>query len=410
MDTNFAWNIIGLGIAIIIFLVGLMYIVSIFLRTTENRLKHFGIGCIGLLGGGVLFVYPQLIKGTFNSIAGILGVLIGLLVLLNSVKLHNDRAPWIWNLITAVIYISLGTAMLTIANEGRIFSAIFGIYLILFSFNIFNDAIVGLMGSNEEAQKVKKHIRISIPVVIAAFLPIRLLKKVNKLVEEDPEGAVLFENQINNGEIDLEIFIHTREGLIAGMGHVDIAMDGLVYSYGNYDQATWKFGGFFAEGVMVEMNAEEHIREALEVEKKILMVYGLSLSSEHKKAVREKLNEMISQLIPWEPLAMQCKKGLIEGEPEDYKDVSSELYNNTGAKFYKFRFGNPFKTYYVMGTNCVKLADTIVGKSGVNIMKINGIITPGAYLSYLDRLYERGDSIVVSRVLYQDIQNKGIKI
>jgi hypothetical protein len=50
--------------------------------------------------------------------------------------------------------------------------------------------------------------------------------------------------------------------------------------------------------------------------------------------------------------------------------------------------------------------DTLVGKTGIDLIKINGIITPGAYLDYLDRLYDRGDSIVVSRTLYQDIENK----
>lgn len=53
----------------------------------------------------------------------------------------------------------------------------------------------------------------------------------------------------------------------------------------------------------------------------------------------------------------------------------------------------------------VKLVDTIVGKTGIDLIKVNGIITPGAYLDYLDRLYDRGDSIVVSRTLYQDIEN-----
>ena len=52
------------------------------------------------------------------------------------------------------------------------------------------------------------------------------------------------------------------------------------------------------------------------------------------------------------------------------------------------------------------MVDTLVGKTGIDLIKINGIITPGAYLDYLDRLYDRGDSIVVSRTLYQDIENK----
>ena len=106
-------------------------------------------------------------------------------------------------------------------------------------------------------------------------------------------------------------------------------------------------------------------------------------------------------MIKWTPLAEQCKNGLNKGTPTDYSDVSSQLYNDYSAKFFKFKRGNPFRTYYAMGTNCVKLADQLVGKSGIDILKVNGIITPGTYLDYLDRLYERGDSIVISRTLYK---------
>ena len=117
------------------------------------------------------------------------------------------------------------------------------------------------------------------------------------------------------------------------------------------------------------------------------------------------MDKLLSQVFPWEPKAEQADKGEIQGSPEDFEDVSSQLYNDAKASFYKFQQGNEFKTYYALGTNCVKLVDTIVGKTGIDLIKVNGIITPGAYLDYLDRLYDRGDSIVVSRTLYQDIEN-----
>ena len=401
LNVNLAWWIIETSVIILTLLVGIMYLMPVFLKTTENKLKHLGVGILCILGSFVLFTVPQIIEGTFNLAVGALGILIGLFVLINSIKLKRDGASWIGNLLVALVYIFFGIEMVFSANEGRLFSLIFGTYLILFSLNIFSDALVNLMGSNTRAQKAKKRIRISMPVIFAAFLPIKLLKKVNKLVEEDPDALLLLSDQTNKQTSDLTIFIHTREGLITGMGHVDICIDNLVYSYGNYDSATWKFGGFLADGVMVEMDSKSHIKQALEVENKILMAYELALTPEHKKAVAAKLNEIIKDLIPWEPLAEQNKKGEIKGKLDNYNDIASQLYKSYKAKFYKFKFGNPFKTYYAMGTNCVKLADTIVGKSGINLLKVNGIITPGSYLDYLDRLYERGDSIVVSRTLYK---------
>ena len=406
LDVKLAWEITVAMVSGTIFFVGIMYLMSLFLKQDENKFKELGIGLLCLFGGVSMYLFPHFIRVTFAFVVGMLGIIMGVFVLLSGLKLRKDGAAWIGTLLIAVVYIGLGIDMAFFATTGRLFGLIFGIYLILFSLNIFSDALASLMKHNDGAQKMKKHIRISLPVVIAAFLPIRLLNKVNKLVEEEPDALLILSEKNKQQEIDMEIFIHTRAGLIPGIGHVDVSMGDLVYSYGNYDTATWKMGGFFADGVMVEMDKAAHVKQALDVEKKILMGYGLSLPPEQKKGAQDKLDEIITNLIPWEPLAEQAEKGEIDGTPEDYNDVSSQLYNDAEARFYKFKFGDPFKTYYAMGTNCVKLVDTIVGKTGIDLMKVNGIITPGAYLDYLDRLYERGDSIVVSRTLYQDIEKR----
>lgn len=405
-NVDLAREIIQFLLTGLFFLVGIMYIISIFLKTTESKIKHLSIGIICVFGGIALLVAPQMFKGVFNLVAGILGILIGLLVLLNAIKLKRDGAPWIYTLLTAMVYIVIGIILVFVANQGRLFSLLFGFYLILFSFNIFGDALVSLMGSNDGAQKVKKHVRVAIPTVIVAFLPARFLKKVNKLVEEEPEALLFLTDESRKKDPDLVIYIHALEGLIPGMGHADLSMGDVVYSYGNYDDASWKLGGFFADGVMVENTKEYHIKQALEVEHKVLMAYGLSLTPEQKKGAEDMLDNIKKDFIPWICLAEQSEHGEIEGKPDDFNDVSSQLYKDYGVKFYKFKYGNPFKTYYAVGTNCVKLVDEIVGKTGIDLLRVNGIITPGAYLDYLDRLYERGDSIVVSRHLYRKEETK----
>lgn len=404
-QTNFVWEIVETVIAGLVFLVGIMYVISIFMKTSENKLKNLGVGFLCVLGGIALYVFPLFIKGTFNLVAGILGIVIGVLILLNALKLRSDGASWVGTLFTALIYIGLGIGMGFTNSEGRVFDIILGVYLVFFSFNIFGDAFVTLMSSNDEAQKVKKHVRVPIPVIFAAFLPMKLLKKVNELVKEEPEELLLLSNKDQNRIPDLEVYIHTREGFIPGMGHVDLCLGDLVYTYGNYDDSTWKLGGFFADGVMVKMEREAHIKQALDIEKKVLMVYGLALTPEQKIGVIKQLGEIEKDLIPWETKAEQCEKGEIEGKPEDYNDVSSQLYKDYDAEFYKFKQGNPFKTYYAVGTNCVKLADMVVGRSGIDLLRVNGIITPGTYLDYLDSLYERGDSIVVTKKLYYHEKN-----
>ena len=405
-NINLARDIIQFLLTGLFFLVGIMYIISVFLKTTESKIKHLGIGIICVLGGIALLVAPQMFHGVFNFITGVLGVIIGLLVLLNAIKLKKDGAPWVYTLLTALVYIGMGLILVFVANQGRLFSLLLGIYLIMFSLNIFGDALVALMGSNDGAQKIKKHVRIAIPTVLVAFLPARFLKKVNKLVEEEPETLLFLTDETRKKDPDLVIYIHALEGLIPGMGHADLAMGDVVYSYGNYDDSSWKLGGFFADGVMVENTKAYHVKQALEVENKILMAYGLSLTPEQKKGAEEMLENMKKDFVPWKCLAEQCELGEIDGKLEDYNDVSSQLYKDYGVKFYKFNYGNPFKTYYAVGTNCVKLVDEIVGKTGIDLLRVNGIITPGAYLDYLDRLYERGDSIVVSRHLYRKDEEK----
>ncbi|MGL4606786.1 MAG: HdeD family acid-resistance protein [Eubacteriaceae bacterium] len=400
VNRSLAWGLIETVVAGLVFLVGVMYLISIFIKSKESKLRNLGIGVFCMIGGIALFAFPKIIQGTFSLVIGILGILIGVLIFFNAIKLRGDGASWMGTLFTAIIYIILGISMAFTNEKGGVFALVFGFYLIFFSLNIFGDAFKTLMHANEHAQKAKRHIRIALPAVIAAFLPIKMLNQFNEIVKEDPNEALLFSKDNSNKKPDLEVYIHTSEGLIPGIGHVDISFEDVVYSYGNYDDSTWKLGGFFADGVLVEMDPEKHIKEALVVEKKILMVYGLVISEEQKKGVEDKLNELKESMVPWESKAEQCEKGEIPGKPEDFKDVSSSVYNDTKARFFKFKKGSPFKTYYVVGTNCVKLADTIVGKSGIDLLRVNGIITPGTYLYYLDSLYERGDSIVVSRKLY----------
>ena len=59
-----------------------------------------------------------------------------------------------------------------------------------------------------------------------------------------------------------------------------------------------------------------------------------------------------------------------------------------------------FKYYFVMTTNCVLLADRIIGKSGIDIVNMNGIITPGTYLSYFEEEYKKENSRVIEKHIY----------
>ena len=58
---------------------------------------------------------------------------------------------------------------------------------------------------------------------------------------------------------------------------------------------------------------------------------------------------------------------------------------------------NPTLSYL---QNCVLLADTIVGQAGTDILSPKGFIAPGTYQAYLNREFEKPNSIVVSKHVY----------
>ena len=53
-----------------------------------------------------------------------------------------------------------------------------------------------------------------------------------------------------------------------------------------------------------------------------------------------------------------------------------------------------YKTYFVLGSNCVKLAEAIMGKAGMDIIDLNGIISPGTYQNYLEKEYQRANGVI----------------
>lgn len=79
----------------------------------------------------------------------------------------------------------------------------------------------------------------------------------------------------------------------------------------------------------------------------------------------------------------------------------SKKYSVETYKFSKSRF----KTYFVLGTNCVKLADKLIGTSGLDLIAMVGILSPGTYYDYFAQEYQKPHSMVVGA----KIHNAGIR-
>jgi hypothetical protein len=131
---------------------------------------------------------------------------------------------------------------------------------------------------------------------------------------------------------------------------------------------------------------------------KTLFGFGLKLNEIQKERVRDRIEDIHKNLYEWKPKSkIDEEQGVVPKTP--HKDYASMVYDNLKGKFYKFIKG-PFKTYFALNTNCVLLADTIVGQAGIDIVKIQGLISPGAYFEFFNREFLRKNSLVISRTIY----------
>ena len=105
--------------------------------------------------------------------------------------------------------------------------------------------------------------------------------------------------------------------------------------------------------------------------------------------------------------AEKIEKGLLPRDKKA-KDAASYLWRATGAQIRKVKEG-PFSTYFALNTNCVQLADTILGPAGLDILAVNGIPTPGSYYAMLNRQFESGSPVVVTRTVYAGRLTKGAR-
>ena len=62
-----------------------------------------------------------------------------------------------------------------------------------------------------------------------------------------------------------------------------------------------------------------------------------------------------------------------------------------------------YKIFFVLGNNCVSLANRIIGKNLRDKFKFYGVMTPGTYYDYLEREYMKKRGIVVSKKIYSKL-------
>ena len=309
----------------------------------------------------------------------------------------NKIRPRFRLLLDGLVLVFLGGTSLLSSTGNSVFQLfVLGAYFFLYGVSNIRDGFL----FEEEIGKnhLKRRIRISLPIVLAALIPARTLAKINKFMQENAdEREDIHLGMVKSGKTaELEIFVHTAEtSLFSAIGHVDICYQGRVISYGNYDPSSETLFGMVGDGVLYFCDRDKYIDLCKRESQKTLFGYGIDLTPEMEKAVQKKLAELKQLTIPWEPSADKIMTG--DGK-EDYT-YAYKIRHETDGELYKF-IKSKFKSYFVLFTNCVLLADTIVGQAGTDILSPKGFIAPGTYQAYLDREFEKPNSIVVSKHVY----------
>lgn len=392
-----------LNLLVILFAVTAIFQLIGFTPIRKKRLtsitRLFGF-LINLMMASIIFFNPKLVVSIFPILFGMyafLGGIIRLLIYVQYKKNNVDRRYFI--AIESIILMFLGIIIIIHPLASILpISNLIGIFFILYGITFIIDALLDGI-SAETKNSFKRRIRINLPVFMVALVPHKILMKINKALETEKLSEEEFVISKENKEFDLEVLIHVAEKGVAAFGHVDIWFEGRVMTYGTYDEETYKLAGIISDGVLIELyDKDKYVKFSQEYLGKTLFGYGLKLNESQKKRVRDKIEDIHNNLYEWKPKSKKDEEnGVIPKVP--HQDYASIVYENLPGKFYKFMKG-PFKTYFALNTNCVLLADTIVGQAGIDLLKIQGLISPGAYFDFFNREFSRKNSFVISRTIY----------
>ena len=392
---------------IILLIISIKNLISFLLKKNEDKLK--------LLTKTVVVIL-SLIACIFKDYSvAIIPIVFAIYLLINSIanlfnftllKLNKLRGGYS-NLLIGLTYLFFGIVILfSPLIHLNIVLNILGIYSILLGINSIFDYI-----DLKNYIKIPR-IKVNLPFIIEALIPISVLQKMNKQYNEENNVYDKI-NKKDNIKPDIEILIHVTEDGYGKLGHLDICYNDEIISFGNYDPSKNKLNGVFGSGVVFIAKPKlKYIRFCIEDTKKTLFVFGLKLTEKEREDVEKRIKKIKEQLKEWNPPYLEAKLKKIKVKKEEYKDYSSRIYKYMKPQFYKFKSGK-YIVFFILKNNCVSLANKIIGPVLNKHKKMYGILTPGTYYDYLEREYMKKNSIVVTKKIYNkynidkyDIENK----
>lgn len=377
----------------------------------ENLEKHTKLiklihGIQDFIVGGILISCPHFI---LHSLAVFFGIYLLLHAIIDIIEYGIDRKYKIKGRLRIIIHILfllffLIPLLFNSKENIQVTSMIFGIYLIGYGITHITDFFTVLI-PKRQTNKIKQQIQIPLPVFLNAFIPRKLITLVNEMLEVTQDTKE-FDAKKHSATPDIYVLIHLADSGTAAMGHMEIAFENSIYSYGNYDLHSRSFFEAIGDGVVLVANKKKYIEYIVKKKERYIIEFGLSLSEKEKGIVKQQLKKLILENTePYFPDLQLAEQGLLP--KDDYHDMSSEIYKLADGKFYKIIKGK-YKKFFVLKTNCAMVAQYVLSSIGKQILCINGIITPGAYYDYLNDRFKLKNTNVVSRKVYtkEDFKEK----
>lgn len=182
---------------------------------------------------------------------------------------------------------------------------------------------------------------------------------------------------------DVEVLFHVRHSKRGVFGHADLIYKGYIYSYGNYDQNTFKIFDAIGEGVLFKTERNKYI-EFCKKNNKTLFCFGLNLTKKELEDLDIRFKNIINNTYEWD------KTNLVD------KSYGEYLSKNLNIQFYKFNNGY-YKNYFFLNYNCVKFIEEVISPKKIDY---TNIMTPGILYSYLEDELNKKNSKIKYKNIY----------
>ncbi|QIK56727.1 hypothetical protein G7059_02115 [Erysipelothrix sp. HDW6A] len=328
---------------------------------------------------------------TYNHLhISVTALLFGLWALFNAftyglklfVQIKDKERGKTFNLLAMLAYIIMGGILFIFRSESSfIMNLQIGIYIILLG-------LVQCMSAIRVLFLDKIRVSFSPPVFIAALIPDFLLKKISKIKIDNPEqfNDVVTPTKPNM----LSVYLYAKDDGPSRIGHLDIGYNGIIYSYGAHDNYNRAKTMAYGDGVLIVGSEIDFVNYAVDTGTTVFR-FIVKLTSTQADNIENRINEILNDAYYY--------NYPYQNDPEGENYLTRLRQANLHVDFYKF-FRGKFKTYNVLTTNCVIVADQIVKSTGMKLFQMSGVATPGAYYEYLDSQLNKPGSIVIGKEIY----------